>query len=294
MRSRRDFLTTVAAGLGASVLRPNWSLAADRPQIKTALGGALGLQLWSLREYLPKDVPATLAKVHAMGFRNVESAGLWGKTAPELRAALDKAELRCPSAHLGFDRLGKDAAGALAEAKVLGATDVGCAWIPHDKGFTREVALAAAKTFNTFGKAARDAGLHFSYHCHGYEMVPSPEGTLFDTLAGASDPALVFFQIDTFHAYHGGADPAALIVKYKDRVRSLHLKDQKKGFPVEVGKGTAPAEADVPVGTGQIDFPAVLRAARKAGVSQYYVEDESTDPLTHIPQSIAFLEGFKL
>jgi sugar phosphate isomerase/epimerase len=77
-------------------------------------------------------------------------------------------------------------------------------------------------------------------------------------------------------------------------VRSLHLKDQKKGFPVEPGKDGAPAEADVPVGTGQIDFPAVLRAGVKAGASLYYVEDESTDPLGHIPRSVAFLEAFKL
>jgi sugar phosphate isomerase/epimerase len=77
-------------------------------------------------------------------------------------------------------------------------------------------------------------------------------------------------------------------------VRSLHLKDQRKGFPVQTGKGTAPPEADVPVGTGQIDFPAVLRAAVKAGVSFYFVEDESADPLRSIPQSVRFLEGLKL
>jgi sugar phosphate isomerase/epimerase len=104
----------------------------------------------------------------------------------------------------------------------------------------------------------------------------------------------VEFQVDTFHAHHGGADPARLIETHKGRVRSLHLKDQKKGFPVEAGMGTAPAEADVPLGTGQIDFPAILRAAVKAGVSLYFVEDESTDPLAHIPRSVSFLEGLKL
>jgi sugar phosphate isomerase/epimerase len=292
MTSRRHFLTAVAAGLGASVLRPAWGLGADR-EIKTALGGPLGLQLWSLREYLPKDLPGTLAKVRGMGFRHVEAAGLWGHSLADFRAALDKAGLVCPSAHMGYDRLRDDVTGALAEAKALGAADVCCAWIPHEKAFTREDALKAAEVFNRAGKAARETGQRFAYHCHGYEMVPSPEGTLFDTLAGAADASLVGFQIDTFHAYHGGADPAQLIAKHGSRVRSLHLKDMKKGLPVEPGKGTAPAEFDVPVGTGQIDFPAVLRAALKVGVSQYYVEDESKDPLTHIPQSVAFLERFK-
>ncbi len=294
MRSRRDFLTGVAAGLGATALKPASGWAADRPEIKTALNGPVGLQLWSLREYLPKDLPGTLAKVRAMGFRDVEGAGLWGHSAVALRSALDTAGLRCPSAHMGMERLRDDLSGALEEAKALGASHLVCPWIPHDKTFTRDDALKAAEAFNGFGKAAREAGLSFGYHCHGYEFVPAPEGTLFDTLAGAADASLVEFQIDTFHAHHGGADPARLIEKHRGRVRSLHLKDQKKGFPVEAGKGTAPAEADVPVGTGQIDFPALLRAAVKAGVALYFVEDESRDPLAHIPQSVRFLEGLKL
>ena len=294
MQSRRDFLAGMAVGLGATALGSTRGWAADKVEITTALKGAVGLQLWSLREYLPKDLPGTLAKVRAMGFREVEGAGLWGHSSAALRSAMDEAGLRCPSAHMGMERLRDDLSGALAEAKALGASHVVCPWIPHDKTFTRDDALKAAESFNGFGKAARAAGLSFGYHCHGYEFVPSTEGTLFDTLAGAADASLVEFQIDTFHAHHGGGDPAGLIEKHKGRVRSLHLKDQRKSFPVQAGKGTAPPEADVPVGTGQVDFPAVLRAAVKAGVSFYFVEDESQDPLAHIPQSVAYLEGFKL
>jgi sugar phosphate isomerase/epimerase len=294
MPSRRDFLTTVAAGAAASALRPTRALAADRPEIKTALNGPVGLQLWSLRKYLPKDLPGTLAQVRAMGFREVEGAGLWRHSVKEIRDGLAAAGLRCQSTHMGFERLRDDLAGAIAETKAVGATWVVCPWIPHDKAFTRDDALKAAEAFNRFGKAARDEGLRFGYHCHGYEFVPATEGTLFDTLAAAADPALVAFQIDVFHAYHGGADPVQLIRKYKGRVASLHLKDEKKGFAVEAGSPGAPAEADVPVGTGQIDYPAVLRAAVEAGTSLYYVEDESTDPLGHIPQSVAYLERLKL
>jgi sugar phosphate isomerase/epimerase len=294
MRSRRGFLSSVAAGLGASALRPTWALAADRAEIRTVLNGPVGLQLWSLREYLPKDLPGTLAKVRAMGFHEVEGAGLWGHALADFRAALDKAGLRCQSAHMGLENLNGDLPAALAQVKAIGAKHVVCPWIPHEKGFTRDDALKAGATFNRFGKAAKEAGLTFGYHPHGYEFVPSPEGTLFDTLLGATEASLVEFQVDVFHAYHAGADPAKLIEKLAGRVRSLHLKDQKQGFPVEPGSDGAPAEADVPVGTGQVDFPAVLRAAIKAGVSLYYVEDESSDPLGHIPRSVAFLEAFKL
>src|SRR5262249_42489691 len=102
------------------------------------------------------------------------------------------------------------------------------------------------------------------------------------------------FQIDVFHAANGGADPTLLIEKHAGRVISLHLKDLKKGHPITPGSAGAEADADVPVGTGQIDYPAVLRAAKKARVGIYYVEDESADPLGHIPQSVAYLEGLKL
>lgn len=289
MHSRREFLTTVAAGLAVPAIRPVWA----QNEIKTDLNAPVGVQLWSFREYLPKDLKGTLSKVRALGFRDVEAAGLWKHTLTEMRTALDEAGLRCQSAHMGFERLRDDASGAFAEAKGLGATWVICPWIPHGDTFTRDDATKAAEAFNTFGAAAAKEGLHFGYHCHGYEMVPSPEGTLFDTLAGATDASRVAFQIDVFHAFHGGANPATLIERYPDRVVSLHLKDMKKGFPVTVGAGTAPAEADVPVGTGEIDMPAVLRAAMKADVKLYYIEDESTDPWQHIPQSVKYLEKFR-
>jgi sugar phosphate isomerase/epimerase len=287
MYSRRQFLTTLAASAAA----PHWALAQD--EIKTALNGPVGLQLWSLRDYLPKDLSGVLKKVRGMGFREVEGAGLWKHTAAEMRAALEGAGLRCQSAHMTLDRLRDDPAGAFAEVKAVGATWAVCPWIPHDKGFTRELTLDTAKAFNKIATAAEAQGLRFGYHCHGYEFVPATEGTLFETLADATDPKRVMFQMDVFHAYHGGADPARLIERYSGRVVSLHLKDLKKGAPVKAGAATATPDVDVPVGTGQIDMPAVLRAAMKAGVSMYYIEDESADPWGNIPRSIGYLKNFK-
>jgi sugar phosphate isomerase/epimerase len=262
-------------------------------ELATGLNGPVGLQLWSLREYLPKDLPGTLAKIRALGFREVEGAGLWGKTVPELRAALDAAGLRCQSAHMQFERLRDDLPGALAEAKALGARTVVCPWIPHEKTFTRDDALKAADAFNRFGAEAAKADVRFAYHCHGYDFVQAPEGTLFDLIASRTDPSRVAFQIDVFHAYHGGADPAKLIDRYQARVISLHLKDLKKGVTVKVGTAVGRPEDDVPVGTGQIDMAAALRAAMKAGTSIYYLEDESADPWGHIPRSAAYLKSFK-
>jgi sugar phosphate isomerase/epimerase len=290
MPSRRQFLAAVTAALATGNVRPR---AAAQEEIKTALNGPVGVQLWSFRDYLPKDLKGTLAKIRALGFREVEGAGLWKQTAAGLRAALDDAGLRCQSAHMQFDRLRDDSAGALAEAKALGATWVVCPWISHDKVFGREDALRAADVFNKVSSAAEGAGVRFAYHCHGYEFVPATEGTLFETIATNTDPKRVTFQIDVFHALHGGANPAQLITKYKGRVTSLHLKDLRKDSPIKAGTPTGRPEDDVPVGSGQTDMATVLRAAMNAGVSLYYLEDESADPWGHIPQSLAYLKRFK-
>lgn len=294
MLTRRAVLSTLATGLGALALKP---LEAARlgQEITSPLGGPIGLQLWSLRTMLPKDLPGTLAKVRSMGFREVEAAGLYKHTLAEFRATLDQAGLKCQSAHAGFGELRDKPDSAFDQAKGFGATWVVCPWIDHNGDtFTREDALKAAEVFNRVAKEAEGAGLKFAYHCHGYEFVPSAEGTLFDTLAGATDPALVAFQIDVLHAYLGGADPAALITKYAPRVKSLHLKDLVKGFEVKAGTAIAPASSDVPVGTGQVNMQAALAAAVKAGVPLFYLEDESADPLGHIPESLKYLESLKL
>jgi sugar phosphate isomerase/epimerase len=296
MTSRRGFLTTVAVGVGVSTLRPEWALASDTSEVKTALNGPVGLQLYSLRESFKKDVPGTLAKVKAMGIHDVESAGTGGQTPADFRSALDTAGLRCQASHMGFERLRDDLAGTLKEAKTLGATWVVCPWIPHERGqpFTKDDAVKGAEAFNRFAKVAKEEGQKFAYHCHGYEFVPGADGTLFDWLMANTDPALVHIEVDVFWAKAGGADPARLIEKYSGRVPFLHLKDMQKGLSLPAGSSGAPPETNVPLGTGQMDWPGIFRASKKAGTFVYYIEDESRDPLGQIPQSLKYLAGLKL
>lgn len=291
MTTRREFLTTAAAALAVAPIPAG---ARQPREIKSPLSGPIGLQLYSLRAYLPKDLPGTLAKVRAMGFREVEGAGLWGKSVPELRQALDAAGLKCQSAHMGYERLRDDVNGALSEARAIGSTWVVCPWIPHEQAVTREQILRAADLFTRVARTAAQQGLRFAYHLHGYEFIPSEEGTLFDTLARNTDQKLVEFQVDVFHTFHGGGDPVKVITQHASRVTSLHLKDLKKGTPIVAGTGTGTPDLDVPVGTGALDMPAVLRAAMKASTRFYYLEDESADPLGHLPKSVAYLESIKL
>jgi sugar phosphate isomerase/epimerase len=283
--ARRLFLRTCAAVAAAPALRALESSAAPGPSV---LGKPVGLQLYSLREYLPKDVPGTLAKIRAMGFDEVEGGDTYGLGVEGFKAALAAAGLKQVSEHHGYAQWRDDTAGALKQATGLGARYAGCAWIPHEGAFTREDCLRAAADFNKWGKATKDAGLRFFYHVHGYEFQTSPEGTLFDTLMKETDPALVAVEADVFWVKRGGGDPVALFERYPGRIPLTHLKDIAKGVPTS-SDGKAPDETCVPLGQGQIDWKAVLAAATKAGVERHFIEDEHPNALAQIPESLRYL-----
>ena len=256
--------------------------------------GPLGIQLWSVRDYIPKDIPGTLTKVHDWGFREVELAGTYGQTPAQFRQALDRAGLRATSMHVDFNRLRDSTSAALADAKALGVEYIGTAWLPHEGAFTEQMARQFAADFNRIGKAARAQGLTFFYHTHGYEFQPTANGTIpFDVLMKESNPDDVKFEMDVFWVTRPGQDPVALLKKYPNRWIALHVKDMAKGTPTNDFSGGAPASAEVAVGTGMIDYPAVLRTAQEIGVKKFYIEDETTDPLNNIPKSVSWMQTVK-
>jgi len=254
--------------------------------------GPLALQLYSMREELKKDVPGTLAKVRAMGFRNVEMGGYYGLTPQQFRAELDRAGLKAVSMHADFNLLDKDIERVIAEAKIFEVKYVGCAWIPHGQEFTAADVARAAEVFNRAAVKLQAAGFRFMYHIHGYEFVKDGAGTLFDRLVEATSQAPVWFQNDIFWTAHGGANPAKLLEKYPQRFKLLHLKDMKKGTVGNLS-GHAPDETSVALGSGQIDMRAVLVAARKIGIEWYIIEEESPTPLVNIPAGKKYLDGIQ-
>jgi sugar phosphate isomerase/epimerase len=266
---------------------------ADAIDFQGDFRGPLGLQLYSVRREMEQDVPGTLERVRALGIREVELAGTYGLSPEQFRQELDRVGLTATSMHAGYDRLRDDLPGVLAEARALGVQYVGTAWIPHPRGeFTTELARQSAADFNRWGQAARAEGIQVFYHIHGYEFQPDAEGVLpMDVLLRETDPDNVVFQLDTFWATLPGVDPAALLRQYPDRWKLMHLKDMRAGTPVNDHSGGAPAdETQVPVGTGQIDFPALLRAAQEIGVDRYYLEDETSEPFEGVAQSIQYLQ----
>ncbi|AOS45833.1 Inosose dehydratase [Lacunisphaera limnophila] len=258
----------------------------------------LGLQLWSLRDQMKADIPAALDWVKAQGLTEVETAGLGSYTAEQFLQLLNDRGLKAVSAHIGYDDLNKDLAGAINTAKILGAKYVMTAWIPHGKeGLTAELTHQAIANFNKWGAAFRAEGITYGYHPHGYEFVPfSSEGgkTAFDLMVEKTNPDHVSFEMDVFWVFHAGVDPAALLKKHPTRWTLLHVKDIRKGAVTGLSTGGAPPIDNVAVGTGQIDWPAVLGAAQDIGVKHYLIEDETPTPLVCIPDSLKYLRALKL
>lgn len=253
----------------------------------------IGLQLWSLRQDLGNDVAKGLDEVRAFGITYVESHSTYGLTPAEFRRRLDERGLKATSAHFPYERLDKDLPGVVAEAKALGAHYVILPWLP-DETFTAATAKDLATHLNAWGAVLRKAGLRLGYHPHGFEFVPvEGGGTAFDLLVRSTNPADVCFELDVFWAAHAGADPVKLLTQYPDRWKLLHIKDVRKGASLTPGKRSAPAEDNVAVGQGQIDWPALLRAAKKIGIDYYFIEDETSTPQQNIPISVAYLKAFE-
>jgi sugar phosphate isomerase/epimerase len=253
----------------------------------------IGLQLYSLRDDLARDVPETLAAVRDMGFTHIEAVGPYGMPPEQFKSALDKAGLHCSGIMLSSDRFADDGAGVTREAKILGAENVGIGWIPHGEYFTAEDAEKVAKDLNAWGESAGRAGLGFFVHIHGYEFQRAGGRTPFDVLAANTDPRHVTFELDVFWAQHGGQDPVELMRQYPDRFNLIHLKDMRAGTPTGVHTGHAPVETSVRIGTGVLDFPAILREARRIGVKYYYIEEEELEARENLPHSLAYLNSLQ-
>jgi sugar phosphate isomerase/epimerase len=254
----------------------------------------LGLQMYSLRvQMMQQGWRPALDQAKAFGFTAIESSPPRNVTAEQYTADLASRGIKLISEGFGYEALEKDVAGCVAQARALGAQYVMVAWIPHKNDtFTAEEAAKAAADFNAWGAAFKAAGITFVYHAHGYEFRPLAGGdNLFDSIVRSTNPEYVNFEMDVFWVTHGGQDATKLLMKYPDRWRLMHVKDIRKGAPTGIYTGHAPATDDVSVGSGQVDWPSVLREAKAVGIQWYFIEDESVTPMQNIPQSIAYIKS---
>jgi sugar phosphate isomerase/epimerase len=252
----------------------------------------LGVQAYTFRKSFPVSVEKTLDTIKMLGFTEMEGTG--GKMPPEqFRKLCEERGISIPSTGANFEQLKNSPDSVAMLAKTLGSSFVMCAWIPHKKGeFSLNDAKDAVAVFNAAGKVLKDQGVTLCYHAHGYEFQPYEKATLLDYIIQNTDPKYVSFEMDVMWIHFGGGDPAGLLKKYGDRWRLIHLKDLRKGTVKDLTGGTS-EENDVPLGTGELNIPAILKAAKQVGIKHYFIEDESSHVMQQVPQSIKYLKSLK-
>jgi sugar phosphate isomerase/epimerase len=235
----------------------------------TKLG--IGVQLYTVRDLTAKDFPGTVKKVAELGYRYVELAGYGNlKTAQEVKKALDDAGLKAPSGHWAIDILRKESElqRVMDEAQLLGMQHVVVPFLPAEMHKDADAWKHTAELINEIGSYFHGVGIELAYHNHAFEFERKYDADKYgyDLLFENTQPHLVKAEIDVYWMKAGGVDPIAYINKFADRVRLLHLKDMADGADKKFA----------PVGTGTIDYKAVLAAAEKNDVRWGLVEQDKT------------------
>lgn len=289
---RRTFLQAAgAAGLATMMNGPAWAVARDSRYLKT-----IGLQLYTLRHQLDKDVPRTLKAVADAGYYQVELMDVGD--ADEYVAAAGDVGLKITSAMIDWRTIVTPGAAdvpsfdeALDAALKHKFRFLVIPYVGKGNRETDDQLKAIADRANRAGEKCRAAHIQLCYHHHSFEFKKLSSGrTGWDVYVHEFDPQLVKFEIDVFWAAMGGMDPVKTLRNLKGRVAQVHLKDLLKGIPTMYDESKVPHEAFQELGSGILNWNAILQAAEYAGVEQCHVEqDQSPDPIASINTSLKYL-----
>ena len=290
LQDRRTFLATLggaaiaASGIGALACSSNSSQTASMPSTATMPPkiGPIGVQLYTVRDEMKRDVAATLAHVARIGYREVEFAGYFGRSPTDIRALLDADGLTSPSTHIALAALRSDLPGAIAAAKVIGHQFIVVPWIDADARKSLDDWHGIARTLNGLGTEVSRAGLNLAYHNHDFEFGRIDGQLPYDVLLAETDPALVAMEMDIYWITKAGQDPLAYFAKYPGRFKEVHLKDSK-----------GPPEHEMTsVGSGSIDWRQIFAHRSQAGIQHFFVEhDQPKDAFESIENSYKYLAG---
>lgn len=280
--SRRTFLKSVSAsGVGLAL----WSQMPDL--LAYPLGLPLGIQLYSVRDLLLKDYEGTLRQLSAIGYREVEAAGFFGHSANEAKSSMDRAGLKCVSAHYSLQDLLPKVDETIEYGKNLGLQCIVCAspWFkdpsrvrdPGSRPAREQMTLDDwrwnADQFNRIGERVHSAGMRFGYHNHTPEFRSEGGVVFYEDLLRQTDPAKVTMELDCGWCAVAGKDPAEYLAKYPSRFSMLHVKD----FKLAAGVTPANAPPSTELGHGTIDYRPIFQAAKKAPIKHAFVEQEQFD-----------------
>ena len=247
----------------------------------------VGLQLYTVRTEMEKDVAATLKAVKAAGYDYVEPAGLFGFTPRAFRTLLDEIGLTAVCAHVPFVEMLDNPQGTIDTYKEIGCKYLAVPYLgegsrPGDEGFDKILS-----DIDTFGALCHKNGITLLYHNHDFEFIRMPDGSYGLDYMYANVPSdNLQTELDTCWVNVGGEVPAEYIRKYAGRCPVVHLKDfvgsksenmyELIGIKTEKKEQAENTFKFAPVGSGKQDFPAILEAAVESGAQYVIVEQDQT------------------
>jgi sugar phosphate isomerase/epimerase len=283
MIDRRTFITAMSAAAVTGV------------RLHAKKVDRVGMQLYTVRAELEKDFDGTLAKVAAIGYKEVEFAGYFKRSPRDVRESLRRHGLTSPAAHVDYPSLAAEKLPAVLEsAKAIGHQYLVNPWIDESLRKEPDIWKRVAETFNRAGEMSRKAGIQFAYHNHHFEFAPVDGKLPYELLLEQCDPKLVKMELDLCWITAAGKDPLEYFKRYPGRFPLVHVKGLTK--KPDAG-GAAPIQSVMPdltdVGThDMIDWKRIFARSGEAGIKHYFVEhDIPKDPYASLKASYDYVKS---
>jgi len=269
MNSRRNFIKQSSLLAAAVAIAPSFVAGMEKKK------HAIGLQLYSLRDIIGKDIKSIITQVAAIGYKEVETygysakGGFWGLDAKTFKSLLKQNGLTSPSGHFTMDNFiaGKSSDELKAYIEAANILDSEYVTVPYLQGDIRKTADDYKKIAAKLNEAAlmcKTAGLKLAYHNHDFEFTKFGDTTGYEILLNETDKKLVDFELDLYWAVRSKNDPLQLFNAHPGRFTMWHIKDIDKAKPT----------VNTEVGQGAVDFKSIFTGAKTAGVKHYFIEHE--------------------
>ena len=285
MISRRIFVQQAGLITAGILIKP--SILLSKPHQK------VGLQLYSLRNLISKDVRGTIKKVADIGFREVETYGystgngFWGLTIKEFKNLLKSHNLKSPSGHYDFDPYLREVEVDSLKVNIETANRIGQKYltVPFLNPLLRtnlDSYKTLAEKLNRAAILTKEAGLQLVYHNHDFEFMDFNGTSGYDILLQETDPSEIKFELDIYWTVRAGKDPIALFEQNPGRFSMWHVKDMDKLD-----------KSFTEVGAGSINYKEIFTKAKLSGMKHYFVEQDiiKIDPYVSISQSLQHIKN---
>ena len=281
MIHRREFITHMAGGiLGGLYLAQNGLGSAVKDGIDK-----IGLQLYTVRRELQKDFEGSLARIAAIGYKEVEFAGYYERTPQQVKAILDKNNLAAPSAHTQLQAMRQNLDKSIEAAHVIGHRYLVLAYLTPEERKTLDDYKRVIESLNKAGETCQRAGIQLAYHNHDFEFPPIDGVVPYDLMLKETSANLVKMELDLYWITKAGQSVSQYFAAHPGRFALAHVKDMDN----------TPKRCFTEVVRGVIDFKQLLPQAKRAGVKHFFVEQDETpgSPLDSIKISYDYLHGLR-